>query len=66
MRNLTLILAVVLLLAVLIFAFQNRETVAVSFIAWSISVPKVFLILGTFVLGMASGSGLVLVLTRRS
>jgi lipopolysaccharide assembly protein A len=59
MRYLTGVLAIVLLLAVLVFAIQNRETVGVSFLAWSMSIPKVFLILGTYVLGMVSGWGLL-------
>ena len=57
MRYVTGALAVVLLIAVLIFAIQNRETVGVSFLVWSLSIPKVFLILGTYVLGMLSGWG---------
>jgi uncharacterized integral membrane protein len=64
MRYVTGALAVVLFLAVLVFAIQNRASVDVSFLAWSISMPKVFLILGTFVLGMFSGWGLVAVLKR--
>jgi uncharacterized integral membrane protein len=45
----------VLLLAVLVFAAQNRDTVGVSFLVWSLSISEVFLILGTYVLGMLSG-----------
>ena len=48
-------LAIVLLLLVLAFAIQNRETVGVSFLVWSLAIPKVFLILGTYVIGMLSG-----------
>jgi lipopolysaccharide assembly protein A len=65
MRSITGVISVVLLIAVLVFAIQNRETVGVSFLAWTMSIPKIFLILGTYVLGMLSGSGL-LVLLRRS
>jgi uncharacterized integral membrane protein len=64
MRYVTGALAVLLCLAVLIFSFQNREAVNVSFLRWSMSLPKIFLILGTYVLGMLSGSGLVAVLKR--
>ena len=59
MRYLTGALAIILLIAVLIFAIQNRETVGVSFLVWSLNIPKVFLILGTYVLGMFSGWGAV-------
>jgi uncharacterized integral membrane protein len=48
-----------LLIAVVIFSFQNRTSVDVSFLFWSISMPKVFLILGTYLLGMFSGWGLL-------
>jgi uncharacterized integral membrane protein len=64
MRYVTGTLAVVLCLAVLVFGIQNRETVGVSFLTWSMSIPKVFLILGTYVLGMLSGWGLVALLKR--
>ena len=64
MRYVTGALAILLLLAVLVFAIQNRETVGVSFLAWSLSIPKVFLILGTYVLGMFSGWGLLAFMKR--
>jgi lipopolysaccharide assembly protein A len=59
MRYLTGTLAIVLLLAIVAFSFQNRAAVDVTFLAWSVSVPKVFLILGTYLLGMVSGWGLL-------
>ena len=65
MRYVTGTLSILLLLAVLVFSLQNRDPVSLSFLAWSISTPKVFLILGTYVLGMLSGWGLV-ALVRRS
>jgi uncharacterized integral membrane protein len=55
-------LAIVLLLAVLVFSIQNRGADNVSFLIWSMSMPKIFLILGTYVLGMVSGWGLVVLL----
>jgi len=64
MRYVTGALAIVLLLAVLVFAIQNRETVGVSFLVWSLSVPKIFLILGTYVLGMLTGLGAVALMKR--
>ncbi len=59
MRYVTGALAIVLLLAIVIFAVQNLEAVEVSFLAWSVNMPKVFMILGTYVLGMLSGWGSV-------
>ena len=65
MRYVTGSIAVLLLGAILIFSIQNRTAVDVSFLLWSVSIPKVFLILGTYVLGMVSGWGL-LELVKRS
>jgi uncharacterized integral membrane protein len=59
MRYLTGTIAVLLLVAILIFSVQNLTAVEVSFLRWSVSVPKVFLILGTYLLGMISGWGLL-------
>ncbi len=59
MRYVTGALAIVLLVAIAIFAVQNLEAVEVSFLTWSVNMPKVFVILGTYVLGMLSGWGLV-------
>ena len=53
-----------LLLVIVIFSMQNRASVDVSFLIWSVSLPKVFLILGTYVLGMLSGWGLVELIKR--
>jgi lipopolysaccharide assembly protein A len=64
MRYVSGALAIALLIAVLVFAIQNREAVSVSFLAWSLSIPKVFLILGTYVLGMLSGWGAVELVKR--
>ena len=36
-----------LMLVTLVFSVQNRASVDVSFLLWSVSLPKVFLILGT-------------------
>ena len=49
-------------LVVLIFAVQNLDSVDVSFLLWSMTVPKVLLILGTYVLGVFSGWGLLAVI----
>jgi uncharacterized integral membrane protein len=62
MRYVTGALAIVLLLVVLVFSIQNRRTVDVSFLIWSMSMPKIFLILGTYALGVVTGWGLVALL----
>ena len=64
MRYVTTALLIILSLVVLVFAFQNREPVEVAFLMWSISIRKIFLILGTYVLGMLSGWGVVEVAKR--
>ena len=57
-------LAVIVLVVILIFAFPNLEVVDVKVLAWSIKPRKVFLILGTYVLGMVSGWGAVELIKR--
>jgi uncharacterized integral membrane protein len=64
MRYVTTALLIILSLVVLAFAIQNREPVEVAFLMWSISIRKIFLILGTYVLGMLSGWGVVEVAKR--
>jgi uncharacterized integral membrane protein len=64
MRYVTTALLIILSLVVLAFAVQNREPVEVAFLMWSISIRKIFLILGTYVLGMLSGWGVVEVAKR--
>lgn len=64
MRYVTGTVAALLFLIVGVVSFQNREAVDVSFLVWSTSLPKVFLILGTYVLGMVSGWGLVELVKR--
>ena len=53
-----------LLLVILVFSVQNRASVDVSFLLWSVNLPKVFLILGTYLLGMLSCWGLVGLIQR--
>jgi putative membrane protein len=50
---------VLLLILITIFSIQNLESIDLSFLVWSISVPKALLILGIYVLGMVSGWGVV-------
>jgi uncharacterized integral membrane protein len=48
-------MAVILLIIVAVFALQNFETVDVAFLTWSMSMPKIVLILGTFAIGAVVG-----------
>jgi uncharacterized integral membrane protein len=55
----TIYTAVLILFTVVvgIFCVQNLETVAVSFLGWSMNLPLAILVLLVYVLGMISGSG---------
>lgn len=64
MKYVTSILAAIALIAIVIFSIQNLEAIDVSFLVWSMSISKVIVIIGAYVLGMISGWGLV-ELTKR-
>jgi uncharacterized integral membrane protein len=64
MRYFTGALAILPRLVVVVFSIQNRESVSLVFLVWSLNVPKIFLILGIYVLGMLSGWGLVALVKR--
>lgn len=64
MKYITSTLAAIVLLAIVIFSIQNLEAIDVSFMFWSMSISKVVVILGTYVLGMVSGWGLVELIKR--
>jgi uncharacterized integral membrane protein len=64
MSYVTTALLIVFSLIVLIFAIQNREPVDVAFLMWSMSGRKIFLVLGTYALGMLSGWGVVEIAKR--
>ena len=57
-------LAIVLLVVIIVLAIQNRAGVDLSFLFWSFRSPKILLILGTYLLGMFSGWGLVELIKR--
>lgn len=52
-------ISIVVLLAVMAFSLQNLHTISISFLAWSISVPQVVVIIGTYLLGMLTGAWFV-------
>jgi uncharacterized integral membrane protein len=59
MRYITGAVSVMLLIVVVLLAIQNLTGVEVSFLAWAFTIPKILLILLTYLLGMFSGWGLV-------
>lgn len=59
LQYITTALAVIALVIIVVFAIQNLEPIEVSFLVWSTSVSKILVILGTYVLGMLTGGGLL-------
>ena len=58
MRWLQLAVIILLVAVIAIFAVQNFQSVAVSFISFKISSPMAIFIAMIYVLGMATGSSL--------
>jgi uncharacterized integral membrane protein len=59
MNQILVYLAIDFGIVVLIFSLQNMGAVDVTFLVWTASIPKVLLILGTYLLGMFSGWALL-------
>jgi uncharacterized integral membrane protein len=57
-------LAVIALIAIIIFSVQNLAAIDVSFLGWTVSMSKVVVIVGSYLLGMISGWGLVGLIKR--
>jgi uncharacterized integral membrane protein len=64
MKNLYTLLVVVFTALVIIFVFQNTETVTVRFLTASASLPRSLLLVMVYVLGMFTG-GYVMNLIRK-
>jgi uncharacterized integral membrane protein len=58
-RYLNLALIVLLTAAVLLFKLQNLESVTVSFLNMSATLPVSVLVIGIYVLGMISGGAVL-------
>ena len=59
MRILYLVLLVLLVGIIALFALQNLQTITVSFFSWSATLPISLVVIGVYVLGMASGGGVL-------
>ncbi len=59
MRYVYILLIALLTAAVLLFNFQNLETVTVSLLTLSVTLPVSLLVIGVYVLGMLTGGFLV-------
>jgi len=58
------VIFIFLLAAVLIFVFQNMQTVEVKFLLWSITISRALMLLVTLAIGLIGG-GLLTYPTRR-
>lgn len=59
MRFVYIVLLVLFAAVIVIFSVQNAETVTVSFLTWSASLPQFVVVIGAYLLGMASGGTVV-------
>lgn len=55
MKNFKLILSLVLIGLIVLFFFQNAEELQVSFLFWSISTPRIFVLIGVLIIGIIIG-----------
>jgi putative membrane protein len=59
MRILYLALVVVLIGVTVLFALQNLRAITVSFLDWSLTLPIALVVIGSYILGMATGGGVM-------
>ena len=64
MRWIYLAIVVLIAAATLVFAFQNLQPVAVSFLASTVSPPLALLVFVVYLLGAATGGSLYALLRR--
>ena len=64
MHYVTTAMAAIALIAVIIFAVQNLQVVEVDFLFWSLKLSKFLIILGTYLMGMLTGWGVVALIKR--
>lgn len=58
MSRVYLVFTVLAISAVAVFAVQNRDPITVTFLTGSVEIPKVAVIIGSYILGMITGWGL--------
>lgn len=64
MRIVNLVIFVVLVGTILVFAFQNLQSVTVSFLEFTMAAPMAAVVIAVYVLGMLTGSSLVAAIRR--
>jgi uncharacterized integral membrane protein len=66
MNRLRYIMVVALTTAVLVFAIQNLDTVAVSALFWEVRTSVSLIVLGPFLIGLLAGVALTVLTQRRT
>ncbi len=64
MRTIYLAIIIIFIAALLIFVFQNTDSVSVSFLTFAVSLPLAVLVGIVYVLGAATGGSLFGLLRR--
>ncbi len=59
MRFLYLALIILLAGVTILFALQNLQTITVSFLNWSVTLPTALVVVGAYALGMVSGGSVL-------
>ena len=59
MRILYLALIVLLAGVTILFALQNLQTITVSFLNWSVTLPIALVVMGAYALGMVTGGSVL-------
>jgi uncharacterized integral membrane protein len=59
MRILYLFLIILLAGVTILFALQNLQTITVSFLNWSVTLPIALVVIGAYALGMLSGGSVL-------
>ena len=62
MRIFYLVQLILLAGVTVLFAVQNLQTITVSFLSWSVTLPIALVVIGAYVLGMASGGSVLAIL----
>ncbi|MEO6785668.1 MAG: LapA family protein [Chthoniobacteraceae bacterium] len=65
MKKLKLVAALLLLLMVLAFAFQNTSVISLRFLGWTLELSQALMIFGTFIAGLLLGWASIGMFRRR-
>lgn len=64
MRTFYLVFLILFVGVTALFALQNLRTITVSFFNWSVTLPIAVVVMGSYLLGMASGGSVQAFLRR--